>query len=171
VCEELTYDSIADSEKNLWSVMLMTGYVSKAQIPHILDIFKKAARPGAVKIVDPAMADNGKLYAGCTKEFAAAMKDLCAKADIICPNMTEASFLLDIPYRTEYDEAYDAAVAQTDQDQRIADFKKAQQILTQEAASVYIEDISYNLVYSKKFTGFAGYPLYATDFAAISPAE
>lgn len=30
VCEELTYDSIADSEKNLWSVMLMTGYVSKA---------------------------------------------------------------------------------------------------------------------------------------------
>ncbi|MBP3218589.1 MAG: ABC transporter substrate-binding protein [Lachnospiraceae bacterium] len=71
----------------------------------------------------------------------------------------------------EYDEAYDAAVAQTDQDQRIADFKKAQQILTQEAASVYIEDISYNLVYSKKFTGFAGYPLYATDFAAISPAE
>ena len=71
----------------------------------------------------------------------------------------------------EYDEAYDAAVAQTDQDQRIADFKKAQQILTQEAASVYIEDISYNLVYSKKFTGFAGYPLYATDFAAISPVE
>lgn len=30
ICEELTYDGIADSEKNLWSVMLMTGYVSKA---------------------------------------------------------------------------------------------------------------------------------------------
>jgi len=30
VCEELTYDRIAESEKNLWSVMLMTGYVSKA---------------------------------------------------------------------------------------------------------------------------------------------
>ena len=29
VCEELTYDRIAESEKNLWSVMLMTGYVSR----------------------------------------------------------------------------------------------------------------------------------------------
>ncbi|MBQ1291868.1 MAG: ABC transporter substrate-binding protein [Lachnospiraceae bacterium] len=71
----------------------------------------------------------------------------------------------------EYDETYAAAIAQTDQDQRIAEFKKAQQILTQEAASVYIEDISYNLVYSKKFAGFAGYPLYATDFSAIYAVE
>ncbi|MBR2809943.1 MAG: AAA family ATPase [Solobacterium sp.] len=30
ISEELTYDNIADSEKNLWSVLLMTGYVSKA---------------------------------------------------------------------------------------------------------------------------------------------
>ncbi|MBR1813351.1 MAG: AAA family ATPase [Lachnospiraceae bacterium] len=30
VCEELAYDHIGDSEKNLWSVLLMTGYVSKA---------------------------------------------------------------------------------------------------------------------------------------------
>ncbi|MBQ1311095.1 MAG: AAA family ATPase [Blautia sp.] len=30
LCEELTYDHISDSEKNLWSVLLMTGYVSKA---------------------------------------------------------------------------------------------------------------------------------------------
>ena len=30
ICEELTYDRVFDSEKNLWSVMLMTGYVSRA---------------------------------------------------------------------------------------------------------------------------------------------
>lgn len=30
ICEELTYDHLADSENNLWSVLLMTGYVSKA---------------------------------------------------------------------------------------------------------------------------------------------
>lgn len=30
VCDELTYDTVATSEKNLWSVLLMTGYVSKA---------------------------------------------------------------------------------------------------------------------------------------------
>ena len=32
ICDELTYDSISESEKNLWSVLLMTGYVSKADI-------------------------------------------------------------------------------------------------------------------------------------------
>ena len=57
-------------------------------------------------IVDPCMADNGKLYPGFTVEFARAMRDLCAGADIICPNLTEASFLLDISYQEEYDEAY-----------------------------------------------------------------
>jgi hypothetical protein len=30
VNEELTYDRLSDSEKNLWSVLLMAGYVSKA---------------------------------------------------------------------------------------------------------------------------------------------
>ena len=30
ISEELTYDRISDSEKNLWSVLLMTGYISKA---------------------------------------------------------------------------------------------------------------------------------------------
>jgi pyridoxine kinase len=59
-----------------------------------------------LKLVDPCMADNGALYPGFTKEFAASMAKLCAQADIICPNMTEASFLLNIPYTEEYDEAY-----------------------------------------------------------------
>ena len=57
-------------------------------------------------IVDPCMADNGKLYTGFSPEFPKAMAALCAKADVICPNMTEASLLLGIPYREEYDEAY-----------------------------------------------------------------
>ena len=59
---------------------------------------------GKLKIVDPCMADNGKLYAGFTNEFAQAMKGLCARADIICPNLTEASFLLGIPYQETYTE-------------------------------------------------------------------
>ena len=55
ISEELTYDHIADSEKNLWSVLLMTGYVSKAdktagkgktklRIPNaeIADLFRNA---------------------------------------------------------------------------------------------------------------------------------
>ncbi|MCR4789701.1 MAG: phosphomethylpyrimidine kinase, partial [Treponemataceae bacterium] len=53
-----------------------TGYVSKAQIPCILEIMKKTAREGALRIVDPVMADNGKLYAGFDQDFPQEMKKL-----------------------------------------------------------------------------------------------
>lgn len=75
-----------------------TGYVSKAQIPVILDIMKKTARPGALRIVDPVMADNGKLYAGFDSDFPKEIRKLCNGADVIMPNLTEAGLLLDIPY-------------------------------------------------------------------------
>ena len=83
-----------------------TGYLgSFEQLDLARNLFRDFGE-GKLKIVDPCMADNGKLYPGFTVEFAAAMAELCKEADIICPNLTEASFLLDIPYTTEYDEAY-----------------------------------------------------------------
>ncbi|MBO5022748.1 MAG: pyridoxamine kinase [Clostridia bacterium] len=58
-------------------------------------------------LVDPAMADGGKLYKGFTVDFAKRMASLCAKADVIVPNLTEASFMLGIPYvDCGYDETY-----------------------------------------------------------------
>lgn len=84
-----------------------TGYVSKEQIPFILDIMNRAARPNALRIVDPAMADNGVLYAGFAADFPSEMEKLCKGADFILPNLTEAAFLLGEPYAgTEYDRAY-----------------------------------------------------------------
>lgn len=84
-----------------------TGYVSKSQIPYILEIMEKTARKNALRIVDPVMADNGKLYAGFDDDFPLEMKKLCKNADVIMPNLTEASFLLGIPYIAEnYDEKY-----------------------------------------------------------------
>ncbi|MDD3061504.1 MAG: pyridoxamine kinase [Massilibacteroides sp.] len=44
--------------------------------------------------VDPVMADNGEMYKIFTPEFAKGMANLCRKADIIVPNITEAAFLL-----------------------------------------------------------------------------
>ena len=53
------------------------------------------------------MADNGKLYHGFDQKFAFAMAKLCSKADIIVPNLTEASFMLDVPYVEKgYNEKY-----------------------------------------------------------------
>ena len=49
------------------------------------------------------MADHGKLYYGFDDEFVGEMKTLCAKADYIVPNITEACYLTD----TEYFESYD----------------------------------------------------------------
>ena len=84
-----------------------TGYVSKSQVPYILDIMEKAANPGALRIIDPAMADNGKLYAGFDNDFPKEMAKLVKGADFILPNLTEASFLLEIPYVGEdYDRPY-----------------------------------------------------------------
>ena len=84
-----------------------TGYVSKAQIPHIRQIMEKTARPGALRIIDPVMADNGKLYPGFDSDFPSHMRTLCDGADVILPNLTEAAFLLGKPYvGSGYDRAY-----------------------------------------------------------------
>lgn len=84
-----------------------TGYLGSAkQIDYVRDIFRTCARPGALKIVDPACADNGRLYAGFDAEFVESMKVLCSEADVILPNITEASLLTGLDYRESYDEAY-----------------------------------------------------------------
>ncbi|MDO4284803.1 MAG: bifunctional hydroxymethylpyrimidine kinase/phosphomethylpyrimidine kinase [Eubacteriales bacterium] len=60
----------------------------------------------ALKFVDPAMADSGALYAGFTPDFAQEMASLCAEADVIVPNLTEACLMTGTPYREDYDEAF-----------------------------------------------------------------
>ena len=71
-----------------------TGYVCEPQIGPILDIMANCAAEGALRFVDPVMADNGKLYAGFGADFPAKMARLCKGADYILPNLTEAAFLL-----------------------------------------------------------------------------
>ena len=84
-----------------------TGYLgSREQIAYVKDIMAKLLTADGKKIVDPAMADGGKLYPAFDMEFVEAMKSLCAEADIVLPNITEACFLTDTPYREEYDEEY-----------------------------------------------------------------
>lgn len=90
---------------------IYTGYLgSTKQIDYVADIFTRVSSENCVKIVDPAMADNGKLYPGFQADFVQAMKGLCGKADFILPNITEACFLTDTEYKTEYDRAYVDAI-------------------------------------------------------------
>jgi pyridoxine kinase len=84
-----------------------TGYVCPSQIDPILSIFASCARPGAIRVVDPVMADHGKLYTGFGPDFPAKMARLCAGADYVMPNLTEAAFLLGRePVLSGYDEAF-----------------------------------------------------------------
>lgn len=84
-----------------------TGYLgSKEQIAYVKDMFDTLTAPNAVKIVDPAMADGGKLYPAFDMDFVAEMRTLVGEADIILPNITEACFLTGKPYQEVYDEKY-----------------------------------------------------------------
>ena len=80
--------------------------VGTKQIDYVKDIFASGAKDGTLKVVDPAMADHGKLYYGFDMEFVEAMKKLCAEADFILPNMTEAAFLTGMPYEDGSDRSY-----------------------------------------------------------------
>ena len=67
----------------------------------------------------------------------------------------------------EFDQHYAAATEAIDEAVREQEFKACEKVLTENAASVYLQDIANILVYDKKFDGYAGYPLYAVDFSAI----
>ncbi|MBQ9337578.1 MAG: pyridoxamine kinase [Lentisphaeria bacterium] len=87
---------------------IYTGYLGSFEqldlVSGLIDDFRTSR---TTVIIDPVMADNGKLYPGFTPEFAVAMGKLCGKADIIVPNLTEAAFMLAEPCRLSgYDEAW-----------------------------------------------------------------
>lgn len=80
------------------------GYLGSAeQMEQVEWVFDRLSAPGCLKIIDPAMADHGKLYAGFDDAFVEAMKRFCTKADWLLPNLTEACLLTGSEYRTNYD--------------------------------------------------------------------
>lgn len=94
-------------KENIAFDAVYTGYLGSAkQIEYVSAIFEECLNQNGSRIVDPAMADNGKLYAGFDADFVEAMKKLCAKADYLLPNITEACFLTDTEYKKEYDRAF-----------------------------------------------------------------
>lgn len=100
---DLTEDM--DGIKNHWVKegfefdAIYTGYLgSKEQVNIVNDFFQTFKNDHNYIIVDPAMADNGKMYTGFTTDFALEMARLCSTADIILPNISEACFMLGREY-------------------------------------------------------------------------
>lgn len=79
---------------------IYSGFLgSSAQISAVSDFFSAFRTDRNLILVDPVMADNGRFYPTMGPEMAQGMTQLCAEADLIVPNMTEAAFLLGEPYR------------------------------------------------------------------------
>lgn len=87
---------------------LYTGFLGcEKQIGIVSDIIDMFKTDENVVIIDPVMADEGKLYKVYGESFPKAMKKLVKKADIIIPNITEAALLTDTIYRKgPYDKNY-----------------------------------------------------------------
>jgi pyridoxine kinase len=82
---------------------IYTGYLGNVeQIEMVKDFINKFNTKDNFILIDPAMADNGKLYTGFDKNFVKKMKELCDMGDIIVPNLTEASLLLGIEYKDNF---------------------------------------------------------------------
>lgn len=94
-------------KENIKFEAVYTGYLgSIKQMDYVKDICDAALAKGGTLFIDPAMADNGKLYYGFDEKFAAAMARFCRNADYILPNVTEACFMTGTEYREKYDEQY-----------------------------------------------------------------
>lgn len=100
------------NRENIKFDAVYTGYIgSTRQIDYIKKIMKSPPAENALKIVDPAMGDNGRLYPGFDVPYAKEVFSLCMHADIIIPNITEACYMLDYEYREKYDEEYVKKIA------------------------------------------------------------
>lgn len=84
---------------------IYTGYLGSISQLSLMDqFFDQFAKENTLTVVDPVMGDHGRLYSGFTPDFPKAMAKLCARADLIVPNLTEAVFLLGEEYREHYTE-------------------------------------------------------------------
>lgn len=96
-------DAITDhfSRLGLTFDAIYSGFLGSAdQIARVGRFIERFGRGGPV-LVDPVMGDDGALYQTYTPELAAGMRELCAHADIITPNYTEACYLTGTPYQPE----------------------------------------------------------------------
>ena len=80
-----------------------SGYLaSGAQVEQVLSMIDQLCDSETHIFVDPAFADHGRRYSLIDESMPAQMRRLCARANTIVPNLTEAAFLLDRPYPGEH---------------------------------------------------------------------
>lgn len=87
---------------------IYSGYLASPEQERMLEtLIDDIAGENTIVVTDPAMADNGEYYANLGESMCRAFRRLCARADVITPNVTEAAFLTGMEYRpAPHDEEY-----------------------------------------------------------------
>lgn len=86
---------------------ILTGYIGDIrQIQIISEFYDKFGNEGNINILDPVFGDNGKLYPIFDLSYTKEIAKLCTKVDYIVPNITEAAFIAEVPYRETHDMDY-----------------------------------------------------------------
>ena len=67
---------------------------SASQIDSVREAAERLKAENGLTLIDPVMGDNGEVYSSYTPEMCTRMRELCAIADLITPNTTEAAILL-----------------------------------------------------------------------------
>ncbi len=138
---------------------IYSGFLGSVhQIDLVRNIYLQHKKENTLIMVDPVMADNGKLYKVFDSEMVTGMKKLCQTADIIVPNLTEACFILDKPYNAEnYTQEYINNILH-----ELSNLGPKMVVLTGVSfdnntlgAAIYDKQTdSYSYVYNKKIDGY-----------------
>ncbi len=86
---------------------ILTGYLAHpGQVELAQRLIREFRGEETFVAVDPAMGDHGRLYTGTSEEMIFAMAELCRRADLVLPNVTEAALMTGLPYRPAADIGY-----------------------------------------------------------------
>ncbi len=97
---------------------ICTGFInSDPQVELIEKIINDNKENSPIVMVDPIMGDDGKLYLGLSENVVNNMRKMCSMADIVTPNLTEASFIL-------YDEMKEESLNKEQIKEYIDEFRK-----------------------------------------------
>ena len=84
---------------------IYSGFLgSPAQVELVSDFIGRQQKNQPLVVVDPVLADGGRLYDTMDMDMVNGMKRLIRRADLITPNLTEASLLLGKAYEPELGE-------------------------------------------------------------------
>lgn len=84
---------------------VLTGFATdESQLDVITECVNQLKDENTIIVVDPVMADNGKLYDNYNKNMCEKVKKLALSADVITPNIAELAYLADKSYSQKLDD-------------------------------------------------------------------